>query len=151
MSDYRYFNDLIVEHLVHHTGAYIKKPIKPVARFLADSVEQKEDVIAFTNVSTMPGIDFYSQKKLSPFYYLFNPRFPDTNWQRPIQESKYFVSLHKISSLKFRRLWIISSDWGRTGKLDENSQSVKDRLDQYLKLEFIKEFDGLLISRYVKD
>jgi len=149
ISVYRYFNDLMFEPIAHHIGTYIKKPIKSVVRFLSENVKRKEDIVAFTNVSTMPGIDFYSHKKISPFYYIFNPKFPDTSSKRPIQESRYCISLHKMNSLEFRRLWVISSDWARSGKFDKNSQSVKEWLDKNLKLDFSKEFDGLWVFRYV--
>lgn len=147
---YGYFKDQMVMPLEHHLGTYIKKPIKPITKFLTNAVEPKDDIVAFTNVSTVPSIYFYSKEKLSSFYFLFDPQFPDTNWQRPIQENKYNVPFYKINLLRFKRLWVISSDWARSGELDEHSRSVKDWLDKNLKLEFAKEFDGLWLYRYVK-
>jgi hypothetical protein len=52
--------------------------------------------------------------------------------------------------LKANRIWLVCSDWDRSGGLDENSQSVKDWCDKNLKLEFSKEFNGAWIFRYIK-
>ena len=135
--------------LTHHAGTYIKKPIRPVAKFLDNEVEP-HDIIAYTNESIIPSMDFYSQRKLQPFYYFFDPKFPDSSWQRPIKESKFFIPFYKVNNHKFKRLWIVSSDWGRSGDLDENSRSVKNWLDENYKLEFVNLFDGLWVFRYVK-
>lgn len=147
VADYRYFKDWMIMPLKHHTGTHIKKPIKPVVKFLEDNIEP-QDIIAFTNESVMPSIRFYRQRIIPLFYYFFDPRFYDSSWRRPIQESPYNVSFYKINDLKFKRLWVISSDWARSGRLDKNSQSVKNWLDKNLKLEFLREFDGLWIFRY---
>ncbi|MCM8780440.1 MAG: glycosyltransferase family 39 protein, partial [Candidatus Omnitrophica bacterium] len=147
---WRFFNDFIFEPLSHHIGTYIKKPVRPIVRFLLDNVDLHQDVIAFTNVSTIPSINFYSQNKLTDYLYLFDPKYPDTTWQRPIRESKRNISIQRMSSLDFKRLWVISSDWARSGKLDPNSNSVKGWLDRNFRLESAKEFDGLWIFRYIK-
>lgn len=145
--DYRYFQDRLFPPLRHHLGTYIKKPIRPIAEFL-EKKTGAQDIIAFTNESTMPSLRFYSQGRLASFYYLFDPKFPDTSWQRQIQENSYRVPFYKIGNFNFNRLWLISSDWARSGQLDENSRSVKDWLDKNFKLNFVKEFHGLWLFRY---
>lgn len=147
--DYGYFKDWMFMPFIHHTGTFIKKPIRPVAKFLDNEVES-HDIIAFTNESTMPSIAFYSQRKLQPFYYFFDPEFPDPSWQRPIQENEFCIPFYKINNLKFKRLWVVCSDWERSGDLDDNSRSVKKWLDENYKLEFVNLFDGLWVFRYVK-
>ncbi|HCD39172.1 MAG TPA: hypothetical protein DEQ77_10765 [Candidatus Omnitrophica bacterium] len=57
---------------------------------------------------------------------------------------------YKVNNLKSERLWVISSDWERSGNLDENSRAVKDWLDKNLRLELSEDFDGLWIFRYVR-
>lgn len=148
---YNYFRDWMVMPLEHHTGTYIKKPIKPIVEFLTDAVDPNEDILAFTNPSVMPAIKFYTKKRLPIFYYFFDPRFPDTSWQRPIIENKYNVQLYKISKLEFKRLWVIACDWARSGELDKNSQAVKDWLDKSFTLEFTRKFQGLWIYGYIKN
>jgi hypothetical protein len=148
-GNYSYFRNRVSVPLEHRTGTYAKKPIRPAAEFLLDSLAS-EDIIVFTNVSVMPSLQFYSQDRLPVFYYFFDPALPDTSWQRPVQESEYYVPFHKASSLKFKRLWVIYSSWERDQSMDENSQSVKNWLDENFKTEFSKEIDGMWIFRYVK-
>ena len=149
VTNCRYFKDELFIPFEHHTGTYIKKPIKPVIKFLKKE-KKEEDIIAFTNESVIPSFMFYSQKRLFTFYYFFNPQIPSSSWQRPMRESKYCIPFYKINTLKFKRLWVIACNWARDGKLDENSCSVKDWLDENLILEFSQEFEGLWIFRYVK-
>ena len=150
VADYGYFKDWMFMPLEHHLGTYIKKPVKPVVEFLKDNLAP-QDILAFTNESTIPSLRFYSQGRRYPsFYYFFDPKFPDSSWLRPIQEDSYNIPFYKVNNLKFKRLWVISSDWGRSGNLDENSQAVKNWLDKNLRLELVKEFEGLWIFRYSK-
>ena len=145
-ADYRYFNDRIFTPPEHHIGTYIKKPIKPIAEFLNNNVGS-EDIVGFANVSVIPSLEFYSRRRLSS-YYFFDPKFPDSDWQRPMQESERCLPFYKIGRLKFKKLYVIFSNWERDGGIDENSQSVKDWLDNNLKLEFSRIFDGLWICIY---
>jgi hypothetical protein len=150
ISNYLYFNDRMATPLIHHTGTYIKKPVKPIVEFLADNVGA-QDIVGFTNHSVMPQVAFYGQGKIPPLYYFFDPQFPDTDWGRPRYENKYCVPFYKTGKLNFEKLWILACNWPRSGNLDNNSQIVKNWLDSHLKLEFAKEFDGLWVFRYVKN
>ena len=145
-ADYRYFNDKIFMPLEHHLGTYIKKPIKPIADFLDKNIGS-EDIIGFTNDSVIPSLEFYSQRSLS-FYRFFDPKFPNPHWRSPIQENKYCVPFYKISQLKFKKLYVIASNWARDGGLDEHSQSVKGWLDNNLKFKLSHNFDGLWVYIY---
>lgn len=149
ICDYRYFKDWLTEPLKHHVGTYIKRPVKPLVKFL-DNKAERNDIIAFTNPSIMFLHKFYTQKKNSLSYYFFDPHILESCRQRPVLEDEYRLPFSKISKLKFKSLWIVFSDWDRNGGLDENSHSVKKWLDGNLKLVFIKEIDGVLISKYVK-
>lgn len=151
VADFRYFNDFMFKPLKHHLGTYIKNPIKPIVVFLNENLNPEEDILAFTNLSTQPSINFYSGGKLNRFYYFFDPRFLDTDWQRPIQESRFNVPFYKINQISFKRCWVIVSDWERNVRLDENSRSVKAWLDKNLKLEFSRSIQGLRLFRYAKD
>ncbi|MFH1504508.1 MAG: glycosyltransferase family 39 protein [Candidatus Omnitrophota bacterium] len=147
-TNFMYFTDKMFVPLEHHTGAYIKKPIKPIARFLDENTGER-DIIAFTNESIMPSAGFYMKKKLS-FYYFFDPRFLDGSWQRPMREGGYQISFNKINKLKFKSLWVIYCDWARSGKIDENSQSIKEYLDKNFKLKLVKNIDGAIIYKYIR-
>lgn len=148
IADYGYFNDWLFMH--HHVGACIKKPIKPIAKFLDEHIEP-QDIVGFTHESSMLPLYFYMQKKLFFSYYFFDPRFLDSSWRRPRLEGAYQLPFYKINQLEFKRLWVISSNWVRSGEWDEEFKSIKNWLDKNYKLEFINLFDGLWVFRYVKD
>lgn len=145
----RYFNDQILEQDNHHIGTYIKKPIRPIIDFINNNAGQS-DIFAFTNPSLQPSFYFYNKDKPHFRYYFFDPNILDTNWQRPYRESRYSVPFYKINNLEFESLWVLSSDWGRSGELDENSRSVKFWLDNNFQQELKKEFDGLWVFKYVR-
>jgi len=161
IANYSYFKDWMGMPLIHHVGVHIKKPIKPIVKFLEDNMEP-QDIIAFTSRSILCPFYFYSTKKYF-FYYFFDPACPSDFLQRPLVESYpsdfsqtalvdsgFVIPLQKVNSLQAKRIWVISSDWARSGKLDGNSQSVKNWLDKQLKLEFSKELEGVWIFRYIK-
>jgi hypothetical protein len=57
--------------------------------------------------------------------------------------------VHKLNKLNYGKLWLIASDGGeRRGGLDENSQIVKEWLDNNADLKLMREFDGLWVFRY---
>ncbi|MFA5362490.1 MAG: glycosyltransferase family 39 protein [Candidatus Omnitrophota bacterium] len=143
-----HFNDVISMPFEYHVGAYIKKPIKPVVGFFKDNFTSG-DIIAFTNESTLPSFQLYSGY-IYNCYYFFDPHVLDTNWKRPYPDDEYHISLSRIKNLRFKRLWVIASDWPRSGRLDENSQSVKSWMDRKFKLEYTALVEGAVISCYVR-
>lgn len=148
IANYGYFKDWMVMPLIHHVGVHIKKPVKPIVKFLEDNMEP-QDIIAFTSRSISGRFDFYSQK-IYPVYYFFDPAFLSDTLRRHRVESKFTIPLQKVNSLQAERIWVISTDWAGSGKLDENSQSVKNWLDKQFKLDFSKELEGVWIFRYIK-
>ena len=143
-----YFRDHMYPPLKYHLGTYLKKPVKPIVDFLDRNVGEK-DLIAFTNESVYEGIDFYAKNKFS-MYYLFVPKILDTSWRRPVQEVGRCIPVHKITAREFGKIWVISTDWGRTSTVDENSAVVKQWLDSHLKLLSSTGLDGLWIYCYEK-
>lgn len=150
IGDYLYFKDYMIIPFSHHVGTYIKKPIRPALKFLEENLKSK-DIVAFTNKSTMLSFMFYSQRKFNPTYFFFDTKILDSSWQRPIDETNLgYVPSYKIDTIEFGRVWVFSSDWARSGDLDDNSQAIKKWLDKNLRLEYVKEFDGLWLFRYAK-
>ncbi|MFA5390918.1 MAG: hypothetical protein WC331_05780 [Candidatus Omnitrophota bacterium] len=143
-----YFGDHLYPSLEYHLGTYLKKPVKPIVDFLNKNVGER-DLIVFTNESVQEGVDFYAQNRFF-LYYLFVPQTLDTSWGRPIPESRLDIPVHKITAREFERMWVISTDWGRTGTVDENSAAVKRWLDSHLRLLSSTELDGLWIYCYEK-
>jgi len=149
IADYGYCKDWMFMPFEHHTGTCVKRPIKPIVKFLNDQIEP-QDIIAFTNTHAYSPFSYYVSKKSYPIYLFFDPQILNPNWKRSIAEGRYCVPFYKINNLEFKRLWVIYSDWERSGNLDESSLSVKNWLGKNLKVEFVKEFDGLWIYRYVR-
>jgi hypothetical protein len=147
-SDYRYYKDYMPTSVIHHMGTYIKRPIKPLVKFIEDNLDS-DDILAFSNPAIMPSFAFYSKEKI-PSYYFFDPKILDSSWQRPIQETNFHIPFYKINNLNFKSIWLIACDWARDGRLDENSIVVKDWLDRNLKLEFAQEIDGVWLFRYTR-
>ena len=149
ISGCRYFNGRMSEQDNHHVGTYVKKPVRPVVNFINNNIGPS-DILAFTNPSLQPSFHFYSEYKTRWSYCFFDPQLMETSWQRLYCESKFNVPFHKIDNLEFNSLWVLSSDWARSGGLDENSQSVKSWLDNNFQQEMKKEFDGLWVFKYVR-
>jgi uncharacterized membrane protein len=143
-----YFRDHMHVPGEYHIGAWLKKPVKPVADFLHSKVG-KEDILALTNESVHPMLGFYGGNEF-PLYFLFAPEILDTSYLRPVQESERYIPVHKIMAHKFKRMWVVSTDWGRTGTPDENSAVVNRWLEGHLRLLSRTEIDGLWIYCYEK-
>ncbi|MFA5146558.1 MAG: glycosyltransferase family 39 protein [Candidatus Omnitrophota bacterium] len=149
VGGYRYYADEVTPSSLHRVGAYGKKPIKPVVRFIKENLAEG-DIIAFTNTAPMVPFGFYSGGRRISYRYFFDPRYADLDWQRPIQESRYNIPVHKIAFPEAGRIWLIASDFERSGKLDKNSVSVKEYMDTHFRPVSVREFDGLFVSLYEK-
>ncbi|MBU9889020.1 MAG: glycosyltransferase family 39 protein [Candidatus Omnitrophica bacterium] len=147
----RFLNDQMTEPISHHQGAYTKKPVKPIARFLKDRVDPDNDLLGFTNENVMLGVRFYGGP--SAIHYFFVPTVLDTTWKRAVTEGSQKTSFGKLARLKFKRMWVVASDWSRSGGLDENSRTFLDWLDRdpRFELDFSREMDGVLILRYTRE
>jgi len=152
VSAYRYFNDQLYPPLRHHLGVHIKKPIKPIVRLLETKVTN-DDIVVYTNMAIIPSMEYYLHRNKKDFrsYYFYDPALSDEVWRRPNQESLFCVPFDKINKLLFRRLWIVCSNWERTGQLDENSIRVKKWLDENFVLGFAKEIENVWIFSYAKN
>lgn len=148
-SSWLYHSDYMVVAVEHRHGTYLKMPVKPTVR-LIEAYLGPDDIIAFSNESMMAPFEFYRQKKSVPLYYFFDQRYNDTTWLRPRRDSPGEVSLPRVAQLKFKRAWVIGSNWARNGSLDERSEAVREWLDQNLDLQFRQEFDGILLSLYLR-
>lgn len=151
IADIKYFKDEMFLPLEHHIGTYIKKPIRPLVKFINENIKD-QDGIAFTNGAILAPLLFYSQdkSKVQSAYFFFDSAFPDTDWQRPVTEGGRNIPLAKIKDITTKRIWVFALDWARSGNIVENSASVKKWCDENLSLEFSQEIDGVWIFRYVQ-
>ena len=131
----------------HHMGTYIKKPVKPLIKFMEENARH-DDMVAFTNHSTLPSFKLYS-KKPRRYYEFFDPALPNTDTDRPIKESAYIIPKQKVPLLKAKRIWVIASNWSHDGGLDEQSKSVKNYLDKKMILGLSENIDGNWIFLYL--
>jgi len=149
VSNYRYFSDQIFPPIEHHIGSYIKKPVKNVAAYLDEQVKYG-DLICYTNESFCPLLNLYMKKRNHLFFRIFDPAYKDTNWERVFEENYFNIPYYKIVDISFSGLWVIFTDWSRSGNLEPFSLSIKNWLDRNLKMVIYKEFDGLFICKYEK-
>lgn len=152
------FDSLINYYLVYmprpsdeyNLGCYVKKPIKPVIAFVKQNMLDTDVIAHTTPVSYVP-FDYYWGESIHQ-YFIVDSEYLDSYW-RPhfLKNNPYVWKLKEVGSqLKDRRLWLIASDWARSGELDEHSAKVKQYLDEHLSIDFIQEIDGLWIVRYIK-
>jgi len=157
---YGFLNDWMPTKEIHHFGTPLKKPIKPIVKFISENAGPN-DIIAFTNDSIALTFlwysqkrDIYSLKKLKDdpgsYRFFFGPQDLVPSYKLPRRENKFNVPLHKINNLEFKRLWVLSGSFLRDGNLDKNCSIVKKWLDENFKLELKKEFYGMWIYRYTQ-
>jgi len=143
-----FYQDRMSASFRHHIGTYIKKPVKPLIKFI-DENSKGDDIIAFTNRSTLPSFRLFSSKTRE-YYEFYDPGLPDTDWNRPFKETPYCIPKRKVPFLKTSRIWVIASDWSHDGGLDEQSKSVKEYLDKTMNPVSSKNINGNWVFQYVK-
>lgn len=149
---FSFYNDLMPTGVDHHVGVHLKKPIKPIVKYVKDNFKSK-DKVAFTDVSIGLSYFFYSKEELAYAmergFFLFDPAVEIGYFQsRGIPEHKCLVPIQDLDKIEFESLWVIYSSWARDGSLEKNSLSVREHLNKVLTLSLIKEFDGVWIYRY---
>ncbi|MCK4809538.1 MAG: glycosyltransferase family 39 protein [Candidatus Omnitrophica bacterium] len=149
---------------IHHVGVHPKKPIEPVVEFIKKN-SAPEDIIAFTNDSVKLPFIWYSEgrnyvffsghkKGVKPsfgkFRFIFGPKSVTPSYRQPRKEDEFNIPLGKVNELEFKKLFVLACDWPRSGNLDKNSSTVKEKLDEIFNLEMKREFDGLWVYKYGK-
>lgn len=148
-ADCRYFKDKMVPSLKHHNGLYTKKPLKPLAQFLDKNVMGNKEALFITNPSGWSVIAYCPINWVRDFY-IYVPGIRDEETKKPYLDDEENISCYRLRELDFQRFWVIASDWGRTGALDDNSQRVKEWLDDNFILVFSNNFEGTWLFGYIK-
>lgn len=161
---YGFVKDWMPTDIFHHRGVYLKKPIKPAVKFIEKN-SGPEDIIAFTHDSVKLPFIWYSEGRSYVFFggykkgkkpsfgrfrFIFGPESVTPSYKQPRKESEFNVPLVKVSELEFKKLFVLACDWPRSGSLDDNSSTVKEKLDEIFNLEMKREFDGLWVYVYGK-
>lgn len=142
-----FYQDYMPTPPKHHMGAFIKRPIKPLVKFIEQN-SNPEDIVAFTNLSSRSPFRFYTNDKSRELYQFFDPELPSTNTNLPITETDWRIPKQKVPLLKAKRIWVIASNWTHDGGLDEQSESVKAYLDKKMTLTLAKNIDGVWVYLY---
>jgi Dolichyl-phosphate-mannose-protein mannosyltransferase len=146
---YLYFKDHLYPPFEYHIGVFLKKPVRPVVDYLNERAGEK-DLVAATSKQIMPGITFYSKEKFQP-YLLKSPLVREVSGMpgfRLTQNQE--LTVDEISKHDFKRLWLISANWGRDAKFDPNAVLVRKWLNDHLRPISRREMDGLKIFGYEK-
>jgi hypothetical protein len=131
-----------------HSGAHIKKPVKPIIDYLNDNLSYG-DVVAFSSKAVIPSFRFYDYNR-NQLYHIFDESVFDTNWNRPEIPGKYNVPVDKVKDIQFKRLWLVSTDFSRDGSLNKNSIKVRVRLKSDFQRVHTLRVTDALISCYVR-
>lgn len=148
---YRNYAPTSIITSVGYMGTYIKKPFKPAVDYIKRNLKNG-DIIGFSTMSVNLSIPYYWGER-NVFYIFYLPSTQDAytleiiesqkNWNNTIVDlSKEFLSPPPS------RIWLVSSSWDRSGRLDPESLAVKNWFEQrYTKIQE-REFDGIVISLF---
>lgn len=159
-----YYVGYVPSPLMHHLGAYDKKPFKTAVRFILNQ-KQDQDIIAITNEGIVVPFGYYLE--VNPVHE--NIRFPqliysffcrdnlDTYWAdvHDLDKNRKKDMLVDISNANdvsaisvYRRIWLVSGSWARDYTLDNNSIAVRDWMSNKYNCTFEQWIDGILIGLY---
>lgn len=162
ISAARYYNNEIYQpyESAHHIGAFTKKPVKPLTQSLMSRLSPGS-LIIFGNNAVIPVILYYSRvpvnAALAVSYFGYDPDIVDVNTKllfRQLDESLQFPflkskdALIKILKNNKRSVLFVGGRFERNGLIDENSQSIKNMLDENLTPVQDLTVDGTRISIY---
>jgi len=153
-SLYNYFLDFMPSSYEHHVGVHIKKPIKPVVKYIRENFN-KGDIIAHSSFAVYnPFVNYWGPESINQYYFVIL-NAEDSYWRRLFEEgalrrkeSKMIDLTKGIKDLKFKRIWLITSSWARDGNLDNNSSAVTEWMEKHYVKREGKEFDGIFVSLY---
>ncbi len=149
---FNYYQRKMPAPFEYHIGVYIKKPIKPIIRYLEENW-QEGDVIIHTNPQTHQLFDFYGGENIETHSYYFLSKAQDRYWKDKLLNYRgpnwrRIIPLGQVKKLDFERIWLVSSSWARDGSLDDNSKFVRVWFQKHYKKINGKWSNGILIELY---
>ena len=157
-----YFTDYLPSKEIN-SGIYTKKPFKKAAYYVKQNLLD-EDLLVHTNPSTRYPFYYYLEdnnknmenagdpKDTKSSYLFFIPDLLNKFWYRLLTNSKlpWAINISEgIDCLKYKRIWLISANWDRSG-LEQNSIEVRKSISRYHRLVSTKNIDGIYIDLYAK-
>lgn len=149
---FNYYLQYMPSNYAHHLGAYVKKPFNPAIQFINKEIREK-DIIAHTCPVTLMSFIFYLNPPQTSQYY-FLSRAQDKYWRENFDfiKSRYnipFIILNlEDNPSNFKRIWLISSNWARDGRLDNNSVAVRKWIVKRYGCIYEYWFNGILVELY---
>jgi mannosyltransferase len=162
LSLYNYYTDFMPlgYNNSHSRGTCPKKDFKQVTDYLGSKL-RKGDIIAHTSPSSIAPIWYYFQCSDPVGSYYFVLYSEENNyWRKELrlreeqEKQKGIIPpavidlTQDIKKYNFKRVWLISSSWLRTGKLEPNSSEVKGWMEKNYRKLGSKDFDGLFVELY---
>ena len=143
----------------HHTGAFLKKPFKPLVKFINKNLQEENDYVVLSYSAPLFPLIHYAKrsvKEINTFaFYAYDPDLRDTNLAKPFREifkncDRFFPIDTALATIKTNngKVFFIGGTFQRDGRLDKNSRSVKDAFDKNLILMQDLDFDGLRLFIY---
>ncbi len=132
-----------------HIGIVAKKSYKPAVDFLLKNIN-REDVVVFSNVATMPSFYYYGVRDYKT-RILYDPKYLLETRRLSYATLENSMPLKDLSRKSGSVYWLVACDWERSGDLTRhpNSLSVKRYLDNNYILQMGRNFDGLFVYKYV--
>jgi hypothetical protein len=132
-------------------------PVKPFVEYIKQNFREG-DIIAHSNPATEFLFKFYCNDLNAEHYYFIVPEAQEIYWRKIIierigsdeDEYRKVIIPDELGKYNFKRIWLISSAWGRNYKLDQNSIMVILYLQRFYKLAERKWISGVLVSLYEK-
>ncbi len=147
-----YYAGIMPAPVSHHTGVYVKKPYRPALAYIERN-RAEGDIIADTN--PVAEVLYYYAGRRDGFFYFYVPYAHDRYWMTIVRrkgETGYAgwkcVDVSAGLPSMPGRLWLVTGDWARDGKMDGNSAAVKRIVEERCALVEEREFDGLFVGLY---
>lgn len=157
-----YYRDILTLPTMYHQGAYIKKPFRPIARYLMDKFNSEDHVIALTTPGIEEPLAYYFRRHDKDFpqvnhwnieYYFYISGAQDGYWHNIFKREhrnpkEIDLGTADVKKLGDKKIVLISGSWSRDGAMDENSRAVEEWMKSRFRKISEKEFDGIFVSLY---
>lgn len=167
LSLFNYYSDRLTSNLDYRMGVHIKKPFKPIFKYIKENFE-KGDIIVHCHFSTIAPLWYYYDRMAMDKQYYFATILSGPNvindiyWQKFAKFAKEkegkkirIIDLGEGKNIlkenNFKRVWVISSSWSRNGELDQNSDIVRTWMMKYYSKINSKVFEGILVEVYARN